>query len=326
VGSPDASAKRAEAVKKLVSALGVFIAAALALLLPPIANKQLAEAIATLRKPGVDVVVAIVFVVFVALSWRVVATLALVLILFGGVQLIYFYNTTSPGENASVEAASWVSVSTNAPETASVRADGAKCLYNEENNLGSASECWQDGRISIDLNDKVGTSQQGLYWQAGQSGVNYLLSARVESVQGSEAVSACPLFFGIKDEHDYFMFYVKKASDETYSAEVVHRQPLPDGRQGFTGQVFAAEGPLPYVKYWNLLRSWEGAAYELKIKAMGDRYYFYVNDRAVFEGGIDGRQLPADLPRITTIGVVAITNNEIDDVACNFSHVSLRHR
>jgi hypothetical protein len=316
--------KKDEVGKKVVAAVAVLIAAGATLVLPPIANPQFAQAISTLRQPVVEATVAVVFVALAALWLRATVVIFIVVLLFAGSQLTYFLVTTSDGRAALDADPAWTTTSTGPPPGTPVVADGSTCLENTPNELGKAKECWQpDGTIDIDLNDTVGTTQQGLIYEAGAAGSQYIFSAKVDKLSGTRETS-CPLFLGRRSIYDYYIFYVQEDEPGKFVAKLVHRMPRPDGQKGFVPQVFATSNPLPYVKYWNIIRGWEGESYRLAIRANGDRYSFYVNDRKQFDTPNDGRLLPETPPHQVTVGVVAVTNG-VNDTLCSFSELKIGH-
>lgn len=117
---------------------------------------------------------------------------------------------------------------------------------------------------------------------------------------------------------------VQEEEPGKFVAKLVHQMPRPDGQKGFVPQVFATSNRLPYVKYWNVIRGWERASYRLTIRANGDRYSFYVNDREQFDTPEDGRLLPDSPPDQVTVGVVAVTNG-VNDTLCSFSELKISH-
>ncbi len=115
------------------------------------------------------------------------------------------------------------------------------------------------------------------------------------------------------------MFYVAQDAPHQLVAKVVQRWPLPNNF-GFDGRDYRKTDPLPSVNYWNLLQPWQSQYHELAIRADGNSYRFFVNDRMIYETILTDAP-----PHRVAIGAVAVavTNNEATDVLCHFSNVRL---
>src|SRR4051812_33104302 len=89
--------------KAMAAALGLIFTLVV-LVLPPVANRQLADAEKTLQKPLIAVVVAVVIVA--AAAWRLRFAIAVAVIVFvvAAAQVTYFIVTTQPGRSATSRA------------------------------------------------------------------------------------------------------------------------------------------------------------------------------------------------------------------------------
>ncbi|MEA2232688.1 MAG: hypothetical protein QOD83_2504 [Solirubrobacteraceae bacterium] len=300
-----------KAVRKALTAVLALVFAAMTLVLPPVANSQLAYAEKTLQKPLMAAVVAIAIVALSAWKLRFAVGLAVAVCLASLLHIAYFVVTTEPGRSAAHSARGWRSV-----PLASAAHGVAE---NHPNVFGQARLNWSGDRLRLDLRSATGTTQQGFLLDGGALSARFYFQARVEKINGGQAV-ICPLLFGIKDIRNYFTFRLQSRPDGSVIAvayQIIANSPV--FTSGFHGVLLDETKPLPYVNTWNIVTPSERTKTKLAIVADGNYYRFFVNDREVFARQIDG------VPTHTVaVGVTVLANALRADAVCQTDRVELR--
>lgn len=296
---------------KLLSAILSLLFGLAILVLPQVANEQLAAAEKTLQKPLVAVAVALALVVVSAWKLRFAMAIAVVLVVTAAVQVGYYLYTTHPGRAAVDSASGWAS---------RPLASGAEGFdENEPNVFGRARLEWSGNSLRLNLHSETGTTQQGFHLDGGSVDSSFLFTAKVTKIDGGDAVT-CPLLFGIKDIRSYYTFRIQALPTGGYKAvayQIVPKSPV--FTSGFYGVLLDETKALPYVNHWNIVKPSERNSITLGIKAERDSYHFYVNSREVFSRRIDG------VPTHTVaVGVTVLANGLKSDAVCQYDDVSLK--
>ncbi|MDQ1738584.1 MAG: hypothetical protein QOE53_236 [Pseudonocardiales bacterium] len=296
---------------KLLSAVLSLLFGLAILVLPPVANEQLAAAEKMLQKPLVAVVVAVALVAVSAWKLRFAVAIAGLLAVIAAVQIGYYIVTTQPGRAVATTASSWDS---------HPLATGAKGFAeNQPDVFGRARLEWSGNSLRLNLHSETGTTQQGFYLDGGATNSSFLFTARVTKVDGGDAVT-CPLLFGIKDNRSYYTFRIQALPTGGYKAIAYQIIPnTPVFTSGFHSVLLDETKALPYINHWNLVKPSERNSITLGIKAESDSYQFFVNSRQVFDRRIDG------LPTHTVaVGVTVLANGLKSDAVCQYDDVSLK--
>ena len=309
-GNPTANVRQ-KALSKLLTALLAVVFVGTSLVLPPVANLQLAHIEKTLQKPLIALIAALVIFALAAWSTRVPVAIALVMVVVLAIQIPYFLVTTAPGRSASGETQSWRAVP--------VASGASGIAKNVPDLFGQASLIWSDSNISLKLSSTTGTTQHGFHLAAGDPSSDYYFRARVDKVHGGPDV-LCPLIFGIRSTRDYYTFRLQDAGENGSTAIVYHIVPIsPTPDSGFHAQRVDYTTPLPYVNNWNIITPAESTQTTMAIRVSGNRYTFFVNDREVFSDVIDDAP-----PHVTAVGVTILDNNTSAEAECDFTGVTLR--
>jgi len=307
---PDPSL-RDDSLRKLLAAVLTLASAGAILLLPPVANKQLAAAVDVLQEPVVAVVVAAVVLAASAWRFRFAAGLAAILAVIAAVHIAYYFITTAPGRTASDRAAAWTDVP--------LAAGAQGVAENTPNVFGAARLEWSGRSVRLSLRSETGTTQQGYYLDGGPVLSRFLFSARIEKISGGDAVT-CPLLFGIADNRNYFTFRLQDTPDGGLKA--IAYQIVPNSAEftsGFHGVLIDETAALPYVNHWNVMDPSERTETTLGVEADGDYYRFYVNSREVFARRVDRVPTHTVAP-----GVTVLANDLKSEAVCEFADVRLR--
>jgi hypothetical protein len=309
-GAPP-SDKRDRLFGKFLSAVLSLLFGLAALILPPVANEQLATAEKTLQKPLVAVAAAAALVVVSAWKLRFAVAITGLLAVVAGIQVTYYLVTTDPGRKATQSASSW--------ESRPLASGANGFAENHPDVFGRARLEWSGDSLRLNLHSETGTTQQGFYLDGGTVDSNFLFTARVTKVDGGDAVT-CPLLFGIKDNRSYFTFRIQALPTGGYKAVAYQIVPnTPVFTSGFHGVLLDETKALPYVNHWNIVKPSERNSITLAIRAEGDAYQFYVNSRQVFARRID------DVPSHTVaVGVTVLANGLKSDAVCQYDDVSLK--
>lgn len=298
-------------VRKALSAVLVLVMAAIVLVLPPVANTQLAAAEKALQKPVVAVLVAIVIVLTSAWRLRLAIAIAGVVALVAGTHIAYYVVTTDAGRDVERRAANWESVPL---------ASGAEGLaQNTPNVFGRAKLEWSGDALRLNLRSETGTTQQGFNLTAGPLGSRFLFTAEVAKIDGGEAVT-CPLLFGINDVRSYFTFRIQdlpEGGEKAVAYEIIPNSPV--FTSGFHGVVLGETRALPYVNHWNIIRPSERTRTTLAIAGDASDYRFFVNQREVFSRRIDTLRT-----NVVALGVTVLANDLKSDAVCQFDNVTLK--
>lgn len=299
------------ALGKALSAVLTLVFIGAVLVLPPVANEQLASAERTLQKPIVAVVIAITALALTAWKLRFAIGIVAVVFLVALVQVTYYFVTTEPGRAVIRAAAAWNDVPL---------ASGAKGVAeNTPDVFGRARLNWAGDQIRLDLRSETGTTQQGFNLNGGPVTSHFLFSARVEKIDGGRVVT-CPLLFGIKDIRNYFTFRLQDEPDGSTIAiayQIVAKSP--SFTSGFYGILLDETKDLPYVNTWNLITPSERTKTTLAIEANGNYYRFFVNNREVFARQID--EIPTHK---MAVGVTVLANGLKSDAVCQTDQVKLK--
>jgi hypothetical protein len=308
----DRSADRRDRyVSRLLSALLTLLFTVLVLVLPPIANHQLASDEKLIEKPLIAVIVALVALLAGAWLPRFAIGITILLVCAAIVQVSYYLVTTQPGRDAAGTAQAWHEVPL---------ASGAHGIAeNHPDVFGSATLSWAGSSLSLSLRSTTGTTQQGFYLNGGALGSSFYFSARVDKVEGGQAVT-CPLLFGIANNRSYFTFRIQQMPDGTNEAVAYQIIPnSPSFTSGFHGLLLDQDDDIPYVGDWNLLSPSSQSHTTLAIQAQGSYYKFFVDGREVFSRQVD------DIPRNTVaVGVTVLANGLSSAAVCQYDHVVLR--
>lgn len=301
---------RDTAIRKAIAAILALVCAFATLILPPVANQQLADAEKILQKPLIAAVVAIVIVVAAAWRLRIAIAIATIIAVVAGIQITYYAVTTHPSRAAAARASHWraVPLASGANGTAENTLDA----------FGRARLDWSGDRIRLDLQSETGTTQQGFYLNGGPLPSHFLFAARVTKIDGGAAVT-CPLLFGIKDIRNYFTFRLQHVHDgeKAIAYQIVQNSPL--FASGFHGLLLDETSGLPYVNRWNVVSPRERTTTTLGVEGDGNYYRFYINDREVFS-----RRIDTVTTHTVAVGVTVLANGLRSDAVCQFEHVSLR--
>lgn len=299
------------AVRKALSAVFVLVFGAVVLVLPPVANPQLASAERTLQKPVVAVVVALIIVVTSAWRRRFAIGITALIAIVATVHIAYYIATTKAGRDAERRAADWQEVPLG---------DGAQGIaQNTPNVFGRAKLEWSGDALRLNLRSETGTTQQGFNLDAGPLGTRFLFQARARKIDGGEAVT-CPLLFGINDVRSYFTFRLQDLPDGGQKAvayEIVPNSPV--FTSGFHGVLLGETQPLPYVNHWNVINPSERTTSTLGIEGDGNYYRFFVNRREVF-----ARRIDTVRTNVVAVGVTVLANDLKSDAVCEFDKVTLK--
>jgi hypothetical protein len=304
---PDAL--RDNVLRKVVVASIAVVFGVAAVVLPPVVNRQLADAEKILQKPLAGLLVAIAIVVVSAWRYRFAIAIAAAIVLITAVQITYYFVTTSPGRTLREQASSWRVIPV---------ASGAHGIAESTPDVfGRASLFWAGDRIRLDLHSTTGTTQQGFYLNGGGPASKFLFSADVTRIDGGHQV-VCPLLFGIRSNRDYYTFRLQDSGTSPV-AKAYHIIPnSPVFTSGFHGEQVGDTPPLPYVNRWNIFEPSQLRTTRMMIEGDGSYYRFFINDREVLGRRID------DVPNHTVaVGVTVLANDLVADAACNYSHVSL---
>ena len=310
-GEPSESHQRA--FSKVLSGLLALVFVGVSLVLPPVANVQLAQAEKTLQKPIVALIVALVIALLAAWTTRVPVAIALVMLAVLVIQVTYFFVTTAPGRAASHAAKSWTSIPV---------ASGANGIAeNSPDVFGRAKLAWSGNNINLRLSSNTGTTQQGFHLDAGSAASEYYFAARVDKVHGGPDVLR-PILFGIRSIRDYYTFRLQDFGKGALQAIVYHIIPnSPVFTSGFHGRRIGWSPPLPYVNNWNVITPTTRSKTTMAIRGRGSSYTFYVNDRKVFSDVIEDAP-----PHVVAVGVTILANNVAGDAECDFTDVTLRKK
>jgi hypothetical protein len=306
-----------QATQKVLSALLGLTFTAFALILPPIANTQLADAEKQLEKPVIAVIVALAVVVASAWSMRFAVAVLLVSLVACLIHVGYYYQTTSRYRDARRVAASWRAVPL---------ASGAQGVAeNTPDIYGRAVLRWSGDTMVLQLlNEHNGTTQQGFYLAAGSASSSFFFSARVSQPHGGQVV-ICPLLFGIEDARNYFTFRLHQVLDlkgkplgqKAEAYQIIPNSPVPGS--GFHGRLIDDTQILPYAQHWDVMEPSNGDTTTLSIMSQSGFYRFFVNGRQVFARSID------EVTRNTVaVGTTVLANDVVSDAVCEFTHVMLR--
>jgi hypothetical protein len=259
------------------------------------------------------IAVIVTLAILAASAWRLrfaVAVAATVPVV-AGVQITYYVVTTHPGRAAASRAAACrdVPLSSGAQGTAE----------NTPDVFGKARLDWSGDALRLDLHSETGTTQQAFYLDGGPLTSQFLFTARVDKIDGGDAVT-CPLLFGIKDNRSYFTFRLQdlpSGGTEAIAYQIVPNSP--EFTSGFHGVLLDNTSALPYVNQWNIVDPSARTKTTLAIEGDNDFYHFFVNSREVFSRRID------DVPtHIVAVGVTVLANGLKSDAVCQFDHVSLK--
>jgi hypothetical protein len=304
-----------KAATTALSAGFAFVFLAELLVLPPIANQQLASALEMLRKPAAAAIAtaAIAAIVVWQRRWPLILGVAFVLLTLvaAAAPITYYKVTTSAARGVLAESAGWPAQRlTDVPRGS---------LHNSQNALGRARITWNGSDFDLALRSETGTTQQGLYWQAGATSSHYVFRARITDTTGGTVVT-CPLIFGIINSRRYDTFRLQ--SDGHGSIIATAYIIRPNGApllSGFHGYLVDDTDPLPYVDTWNLLTPSESTQSTLMIDADGNHYRFFVNNRLVFS-----RNVPGNPSHTVAVGVTVLANNYPSEALCSYRDVSLK--
>jgi hypothetical protein len=296
---------------RLLSALLTLVFTVLVLVLPPIANHQLASDEKLVEKPLVGVIVALVALLAAAWLPRFAIGIVILLACVAVVQISYYMVTTQPGRDAAHAAQAWHAVPL---------ASGARGIAsNHPDVFGSATLSWAGSSLRLSLRSNTGTTQQGFYLHAGPLGSSFYISASVDKVEGGQAVT-CPLLFGIANNRSYFTFRIQQTpggADEAVAYQIIPNSP--SFTSGFHGLLLGQDSDIPYVGDWNLITPSEQSHTTLAIEAHGSYYKFFVDNREVFSRQVD------DIPRnVVAVGVTVLANGLRSAAVCQYDHVVLR--
>lgn len=308
---PRSADSRDRYFSRLLSAFLTLLFTVTVLLLPPIANHQLASDEKLVEKPLIAVIVALVALLAGAWLPRFGIGIVILLACVAVVQVSYYEVTTQPGTDAASEAQAWQAIPL---------ASGAHGIArNHPDAFGSATLSWDGSSLSLSLRSTTGTTQQGFYLNAGALGSSFYFSARVDKIEGGQAVT-CPLLFGIANNRSYFTFRIQQMPDGTNEAVAYQIIPnSPSFTSGFHGLLLDQDTDIPYVGDWNLLSPSDQSHTTLAIEAQGSYYKFFVDSREVFSRQVD------DIPRnVVAVGVTVLANGLSSAAVCQYDHVTLR--
>ena len=306
---------RIRVITSALTAVAALVFLAELRLLPPIANTQLASATEALRKPVATVIATAAVATVVGLELKVRFAVAFGLLALSvcaaASPLIYYSVTTKPGRSVSQESANWPSVQLTSREEGTVS--------NRQNVLGRATLRWKGDDFRLSLRSETGTTQQGIYWDAGGRDSSYVFKARVFKQHGGRVVT-CPLLFGIVDNRTYDTFRLQN-DDEGHAIAAAYeiRPKGPQLTSGFKSYTLDETGTLPYVNTWNVITPSEQRYSKLMIHADGNYYEFYVNNRRVFSRRIPGKPIHR-----VAIGTTVLANDYPSQAVCDFHDVSLK--
>ncbi len=303
--------QRERHLSRLLSAVLTLIFTVLVLVLPPIANHQLASDEKLVEKPLIAVIVALVALLAGAWLPRFAIGIAILMACLAVVQVTYYLVTTQPGRDAARATQSWrvVPLASGARGTA----------RNHPDVFGRATLRWAGSSLRLSLRSNTGTTQQGFYLNGGARSSSFYFSARVDKVAGGQAVT-CPLIFGIANNRSYFTFRIQQlpdGSDEAVAYQIIPNSP--SFTSGFHGLLLDQDSDIPYVGTWNLISPSEQSHTTLSIEAQGSRYEFFVDNREVFSRQVD------DIPRnVVAVGVTVLANGLRSAAVCQYDHVVFR--
>jgi len=314
--SDTASGKaRARAATATLSALFALIFLAELLVLPPIANEQLASAVEVLRKPVASLAAAAVVLAaaFWQRRWPLAVALGLLAVMVGAAIApgVYYMVTTNEARALLSQTSPWQPTELTSSATGEA--------HNNPDALGRASITWAGNDFALALRSLTGTTQQGLYWNAGGPNSHYVFRARIDDHHGGTVVT-CPLLFGIVDNRTYDTFRLQ--SDGRGHTIATAYEIRPNGAAllgGFHGYTLDSTDPLPYVGTWNILTPSERTQSTLMIDAVGDRYRFFVNNRLVFS-----RVIPGHPTHMVALGVTVLANDYPSEAICSYRDVTLK--
>ena len=293
---------------KLATAMLTLVFTVLVLVLPPIANAQLASAERTMEKPLIAVLVALAGLLVGAWLGRLALCLVALLVMVAALQGGYYVYTIQPGRDAARTAQAWQAVPL-----------GHGFAKNHPGVFGSATMWWSGDRADLSLRSNTGTTQQGIWLHGGSPSSSFYFSARTDKKEGGNAVF-CPLLFGIASTRSYFTFRIQQLPNGTNEAVAYQIIPnSPSLTSGFHGLLLDQDTDIPYVGDWNILTPSYRTHTTLAIEAHGNYYQFFIDNREVFSRVVN------DVPtHNVAVGVTVLANGSRSAAVCEYDQVSLR--